>query len=312
MQYQSRYGGSQRKQTRGGGRAVVVLLLLACAAVVAIISSSKAADYVSERIIAPIISYFSEKFENDAINENVNEGLQNGDEAVEGLSPSSNEDQLVTTNMQFAAMTFYMLQLDYFSDEASASIAAEQYRGIGAAGYVIKDESFRVIGAAYTDEASLYKVQQQLREDGYKNSAYIVHTDELQVSLSAEKSIAETAENGFAYVFSLPSQLTDFSLSFDRGEIGADDVNESFALSVDNIQYIIETIKTSDAQGSLTELCSTLEVLHKFLSTFLENNANMNWSSTEYAMQLKYTQIAAIDSCIQFVKALGVIPNEGS
>lgn len=38
----------------------------------------------------------------------------------------------------------------------------------------------------------------------------------------------------------------------------------------------------------------------------------MNWSSTEYAMQLKYTQIAAIDSCIQFVKALGEIPNEGS
>ena len=95
--------------------------------------------------------------------------------------------------------SWYLLQMGAYADPEEAHAKALAIQSMGAAGYIYEDEQgfSRVFAAAYPDQESLLLVQQQVRQSGFENTAYSIHPDGVQVTLSGQSADAQRMKSAW-------------------------------------------------------------------------------------------------------------------
>ncbi len=78
-------------------------------------------------------------------------------------SPVSRTGAPESRQITLPGRTWYALRMASYDAETDARRQADSLRGRGAAGYLYRDESYWVLGAAYEKRSDAQKVQQQLR-----------------------------------------------------------------------------------------------------------------------------------------------------
>ena len=185
-----------------------------------------------------------------------------------------------------------------YLDEKSANEHALQLRTMGAGGVVLHDETiFRVFAAAYRDEESLIQVQSQVRADGFEATPYITEHDSVNITFEGEERAVEQAKSAAEFLSTIPNDLSDLCISFDRNQIDSDTVFEKLENMSDQANEILKTFSDVN-NNTLQPILSIVQKYANSISTFSEEHDTI--SSTDLSGALKRLQIETILDYIRF------------
>ena len=292
----SKTQNGKHSKTKQSAAITAIVVILSIVLISLTIYLSPLGTLIQKHIVEPV----KRVLEIDRADESIEAALKSQDETIVTASPTAEETNSPqqTTVLHIQETPFYLLQMGTYLDEKQAEERAEQILTMGAGGVVWKDEAvYRVFAAAYRDEDSLKQVQSQVRADGFEATPYITETNTLTITLQGEEDALRQAKEAIDFLSTIPENLSDMSLSFDRKQIDNDDVIEEMTKMSEKALTIINTLE----QNQNDSLKPVLNVVQKYLdniSTFLEEHDNI--SLNEISGALKHLQIKSIMDYIQF------------
>ena len=281
--HESRY----RRVGKGYTGRSVVFILLCCALTVFLLSTSYLGDKLVEQYITPTFAKILGK------------NMTPEPSGVPALAQVQEPMPVSTPAMEkivfdLPETSWYLLQMGAYADPEEAHAQALTIQGMGAGGYIYEDEQgfSRVFAAAYLDQESLLQVQQQVRSSGYENTAYSIHPDGIQVTLSGQSTDAQKLKNAMETIQGVPQALTEYALKYDTNELTPSQaiqfMNE-LSVSLSAARQCFEGMRETTPVGKMDEYAAWIM---DNISTFLAKSDTMN--KIECGAAIKHFQIESI------------------
>lgn len=276
-----------------GGFGTVLFVFLSILLIAGIIVLSPVGEMLFGKQIADIPSCYSKEPD-----ESIVSALQKQDEKLTEATPSPTPNKPAEEVITVEQEPFYILQMGAYTSEEKAESKAEEIRLLGAGGAVFVDGSvYRVFAAAYTDEASLEKVHEQVRADGFEATPYITEQTTLKITLKGDRTAIEIIKNAIDLINKIPIELCRLTLSFDKGENDSAEIREILQDYLENIRKMLEEIDTVDA-ASISVVKDLLKKYGENISTFLNEHDTIN--EEMISGELKFLQLRMIIDYILF------------
>lgn len=139
---------------------------------------------------------------------------------------------------------WYALQLAAFDSEASAAEMAEQFRTRGAAGYLWRDERWRVLAAVYATEEDARSVRQQISQThGVDSYLYRISLPGAGVSMQGMRGQIEILKAAFEHAASLVSELQQLSLQADQAQYTQEELQTAVMSLGDQVALVSLRLK---------------------------------------------------------------------
>jgi hypothetical protein len=281
------YGRQQRAAGRGYTGRSVVFILLCCALAVFLLSTSYLGDKLVDEYITPVFAKIMGKSmtpEPSGI-----PAMTQGKDPLPTVTPAV--DKIV---FDLPETSWYLLQMGAYADPEEAHAQALSIQSMGAGGYIYEDEQgfSRVFAAAYADQESLLQVQQQVRNSGFDNTAYSIHPDGVQVTLSGVSTDAQRLKTAMETIQKIPRKLTDFALEYDEEQwTPAQAIRFLNDLSV-SLSAARQCFEGLTDTKSLSEMDEYASWIMDSISTFLAKSDTM--TKIECGAAIKHFQIESI------------------
>ena len=281
------YGRQQRAAGRGYTGRSVVFILLCCALAVFLLSTSYLGDKLVDEYITPVFAKIMGKSmtpEPSGI-----PAMTQGKDPLPTVTPAV--DKIV---FDLPETSWYLLQMGAYADPEEAHAQALSIQSMGAGGYIYEDEQgfSRVFAAAYADQESLLQVQQQVRNSGFENTAYSIHPDGVQVTLSGVSTDAQRLKTAMETIQKIPRKLTDFALEYDEEQwTPAQAIRFLNDLSV-SLSAARQCFEGLTDTKSLSEMDEYASWIMDSISTFLAKSDTM--TKIECGAAIKHFQIESI------------------
>ena len=121
----------------------------------------------------------------------------------------------------------------------------------------------------------MIKVQAQVRADGFEATPYITEKSVLKVTLEGDAEIVQNVKDAIRLLNTIPKELCNISLSFDKGELDEVKTAEAVQSLYDNCKLSCDLIKTEES-SSIYPIYELLKKDSENLSTFLREHDTMN------------------------------------
>lgn len=273
-----------------------IVVVLSVGLIALIVYFSPLGSLIQEHIIEPIASVIQIHHEDEAIVDALKS--QDAQQTAAPTEQAAHEEPIRKNVLTVTETPFYILQMGTYLDEKSANEHALQLRTMGAGGVVLHDETiFRVFAAAYRDEESLIQVQSQVRADGFEATPYITEHDSVNITFEGEERAVEQAKSAAEFLSTIPNDLSDLCISFDRNQIDSDTVFEKLENMSDQANEILKTFSDVN-NNTLQPILSIVQKYANSISTFSEEHDTI--SSTDLSGALKRLQIETILDYIRF------------
>ena len=285
--YENRYADRRRRTEKGYSGGSVVFILLCCALTVFLLSTSYLGDKLVDQYITPVFVKIMGK---SVTPEPSGRPVMS---QAETPMPSASPDREKVV-FELPETSWYLLQMGAYADPEEAHAQAQAIRSMGAGGYIYEDEQgfSRVFAAAYADQESLLQVQQQVRSNGYENTAYSIHPDGIQVTLSGSSADAQRMRTAMETIQRVPTALTDFALNYDKNNLNPSQaiqfMNE-LSVSLSAARQCFEGLKDTTPMAQMDEYAAWIM---DSISTFLAKSDTMN--TIECGAAIKHFQIESI------------------
>lgn len=258
MEYRRKRKRRRSSTSTGSGTAKAITVLAAVAVLVYLISASAAGTWIAERVLAPAFTWFDELVTRAA---KPKEPLEKG--KTPQPTGSSLQASSVTGEIKLPSIECFALQMGVYSDKNNASSQAQLLQQRGAGGYVMEDSGrYRVLAAAYADEASLKQVRTQLTAEGLESASYTFSAPESILRVTASKAQLDGISEGFAALKGLQEEMGTASLAFDQKQAGIAEgkaavnallaklreANDAFVAVADSENYVLDAAKTCFAE----------------------------------------------------------------
>ena len=277
----------RRKAQKGYSGGSVVFILLCCALAVFLLSTSYWGDKLVDQYVTPVFARIMGKSTTPEPSERP--VMAHSLEALPSVSPAM--DKIV---FELPETSWYLLQMGAYADPEEAHAKALAIQSMGAAGYIYEDEQgfSRVFAAAYPDQESLLLVQQQVRQSGFENTAYSIHPDGVQVTLSGQSADAQRLKSAMETIRNVPGQLTDFALRYDeKGLTPAQAIQFMNELSV-SMAAARQCFEGLTKGVPMEQMDEYARWIMDNISTFLAKSDTMN--TIQCGAAVKHFQIEAI------------------
>ena len=227
MRY-SRMSAAKEETPKSKG-IVFFVVIIAVAAAIYFIGAAKVGNFVSEKIVVPVISWFTGQ--QPAPSASGSNGLVPENPSV---SPSSSSDigDTVKEDVTLSGQTIYALQAGVFQDAGNAQDLSTSLEEKGGAGYIWNDgEVYRVFLAGYQTQAEADSVKTRLQSDqGMETKVYEIVSEKVTLQIETDAQTLETIKNAVSLADGLPTQLMELSLSLDKGDLELTATKEKVAM----------------------------------------------------------------------------------
>lgn len=282
------YRRSERQKAgKGYSGKSVIFILLCCALTIFLLSTSYLGNKLVEQYITPTFAKI------------MGRAMTPEPTAVPVMAqvqePRANEAPTVEKIVfELPETSWYLLQMGAYADPEEAHAQALAIQSMGAGGYIYEDEQgfSRVFAAAYADQESLLQVQQQVRSSGYENTAYSIHPDGIEVTLSGQEADAQRLKTAMQTIQSVPGSLTEFALKYDKNDLNpaqAIQFMNELSISLSAARQCFIGLKDTVPMGQMDEYAAWIM---DSISTFLAKSDTMN--KIECGSAIKHFQIESI------------------
>ncbi len=283
--YETRYAERHRKTGKGYSGVSVIFILLCCALTVFLLSTSYLGDKLVDQYITPTFAKIMGKATPEPSQLPVMAPV---------LSSATEPPATEKIVFELPETSWYLLQMGAYADPEEAHAQALSIQSMGAGGYIYEDEQgfSRVFAAAYGDQDSLLQVQQQVRSSGYENTAYSIHPDGIEVTLTGQSADAQKVRSAMETIQSVPGTLTDFALKYDENDMTpaqAIQFMNELSVSLSAARQCFEGLKDTAPMRQMDEYAGWIM---DSISTFLAKSDTMN--KIECGAAIKHFQIESI------------------
>ena len=281
------YANRRRKAEKGYTGRSVLFILLCCALAVFLLSTSYLGDRLVDQYVTPAFARIMGK--SVTPEPTLQPVMALAQDALPTATPAM--EKVV---FELPETSWYLLQMGAYADPEEAHAQALAIQSMGAGGYIYEDEQgfSRVFAAAYRDQESLLQVQQQVRSSGYDNTAYSIHPDGIQVTLSGQGADTQRLKAAMETVQSVPGSLTDFALKYDEKSLTpaqAIQYMNELSVSLSAARQCFEGLRDTAPMGQMDEYAAWIM---DSISTFLAKSDTMN--TIECGAAVKHFQIESI------------------
>ncbi len=285
--YDAKYADRHRRTGKGYSGKSVAFILLCCALTVFLLSTSYLGDKLVDQYITPAFARIMGK---DVTPEPSEVPVMA--QAPAPLPSASPDMEKVV--FELPGTSWYLLQMGSYADPEEAHAQAQAIQKMGAGGYIYEDEQgfSRVFAAAYGDQESLLQVQQQVRSSGFENTAYSIHPDGIQVSLTGQSTDAQRMKTAMETIQSVPGSLTEFALKYDEKDLKpaqAIQFMNELSVSLAAARQCFEGLRDRTPMAQMDEYAAWIM---DSISTFLAKSDTMN--KIECGATIKHFQIETI------------------
>jgi len=304
MRY-SRSGYDNNKKEGSSKGIGLILFILIGGVLIYFAGAGVLGSFISDNIVTPVMSLISG--ESPAESQNTNTVTES--DAVESTTaqPSASASSSAGTETQkieVAAKSIYLLQEGVYSDENNAKSAAEAIKKRGGAGYILKDDKYRVLLSAYQTEDEATSVKKRLAdEEDMETSTHELKRGQISFNITADKNTVKVISDAFSQSDDVMASLYDVTLKYDKQQITSDDVMTEISSIEDDIKDTI-----SNLSGVLDqEDNEVVQQLHDYYSSFndsLKNIQDKTASEVEISSGLKYTYIELFNKQIEIIKTI--------
>lgn len=284
--YESRYN-DRRKAGKRYSATSILFILLCCALTVFLLSTSYLGDKLVSQYITPTFAKI------------MGRTMTPEPTTIPVLAPAQDpvaQEPATVEKIVFELpeTSWYLLQMGAYADPEEAHAQALSIQSMGAGGYIYEDEQgfSRVFAAAYADQESLLLVQQQVRNSGYENTAYSIHPDGIQVTLSGQGSDAQRLKAAMETIQRVPGSLTEYALKFDANDLNpaqAIQFMNELAVSLATSRQCFDGLQDTSPMAQMDAYAAWIM---DSISTFLAKSDTMN--KIECGAAIKHFQIEAI------------------
>ncbi len=281
------YDSRRHRKTQGYTGRSVMFVLLCCALTVFLLSTSYVGDKLVNQFITPTFAKIMGRTITSAPSE-----LPVMAQAQERVPPPSPVMEKVV--FELPETSWYLLQMGAYADPEEAHAQALALQSMGAGGYIYEDEQgfSRVFAAAYQDQDSLLQVQQQVRNSGYENTAYSIHPDGIQVTVSGQGTDAQRLKTAMETIQNVPRSLTEFALKYDKNDLNpaqAIQFMNELSVSLAAARQWFDGQRETSPMAQMDEYAAWIM---DSISTFLAKSDTMN--KVECGAAVKHFQIESI------------------
>ncbi len=219
--------------------------------------------------------------------------------------PPSKNDARLTSNIIAPALSAYAIQFGSYTVKASADKEAQAYILRGAAGYVINDTTYRVVGSVYYDKNAAQAVKDQLKSaQGIDSYIYAMETKGVEMRVTAKANQITALENGFKVLLETAKWHGELAISLDKREIDADAIKIAVEKQLAIVRSAHDALKDSVGETG-NAVSNGLIDRYKSIMLAMENITAQKWSSTlELSSKIKYNHVDIVWNYIQYISGL--------
>lgn len=294
---------SRSKRTGGAGSFIVSLILIAGLVYVAVTSSI--GEWVAREVMAPLFTAVSNI---GSLNRAATDADTNVSTDNDSIDLSSGKTvSTKSANAQFAALNCYMLQMGVFSSSDNAQKEADRLRSLGAAGYIVTDDSsgetrYRVMASGYADEQSAKSVKERLYSEGIDTAVYLISSPEASFKITADDDSIDNACAAFSSFYNAVDGLSSAAIRFDKESMSISGGKQLCTDILNSLDEKLSTLSTYSNEGSmLGEILSAYSDCKAQLSNLCETEYE---STVDFSAALKYTHLYVASRYATMVRRL--------
>lgn len=216
-------------------------------------------------------------------------------------------DQRVTKEIEFPELRRFLIQFGVYDSLDNARVEAARYVERGAAGYLLYDGRYRVIGAAYDGREEAERVANRLKEQ--ENIACYVY----EISAPAVKLRVTAAPEQIAALIGAESALREQSLAFGRlaYQLDGSEADEAQAcLEIGRCAQAIHAARMELAQVAGERINQVTQQLLDGMERAEEQMAKLSsfqeQTRLDLSSKIKYNYIEILDWNRKYLESLGV------
>lgn len=217
------------------------------------------------------------------------------------LSPE--ESAQACRTLLLPGKTWYALQLGAFEDEEAAKALAASFRARGAAGYVYRQDGFRVLAAAYTSRAEAQAVQNQLGAlHGVEAYVSEISRPEITLKATGQKAQITALEDGLTVLDQCAEQLYALSIGLDDRSEDPETVRQALLSQHETVQALARRLEALFGEKAPQAVAPVIRSMCA-AETALASAAACS-GETALGAQVKYCQLLCILALADYAAAL--------
>jgi len=198
----------------------------------------------------------------------------------------------ITDSLKANALNMYAIQIGAFTDEKNAKVLASELKDRGGAGYILKDDFYRVLAVGFQSEDDARKVKNELDSSGLEAHIYKLSTAGADMRITATEEYVEKISNAYSLWEEEYLSLEEIIIQLDSdvlSPIAAYDIIKTKKNRMADIkQELIEISGNQNNNFILSELISLYEKSCASLDKILSNEMS---DKVAISSEIKYTNI---------------------
>ena len=217
------------------------------------------------------------------------------------LSPEESAQECRT--LVLPGKTWYALQLGAFAEEEAAETLAASFRARGAAGYVYRQDGFRVLAAAYTSRAEAQAVQTQLGAlHGVEAYVSEIGRPEITLKVTGQRAQLTALEDGLTVLDQCAEQCCALSLGLDSREEASDAVRQALLSQRETVQALARRLESLFGERPPAAVAPVIRALNEAETALAA--AESCGGETALGAQVKYCQLLYISALADYAGML--------
>jgi hypothetical protein len=298
-----RYSRFKRRRTQQRYALIVIVGILVFLSLY-ILSAGAAGNFIS-RVISPLFGGVDKEAKDDNNKDSTSSSDTNLTVDEEDEEDLKNK---ATDQLKIEPFNFYTIQMEAFTSQDNAQVAAKALQSRGGAGYMVEDKYFRVLAMGFILESDAQEVKDQLKDDGVESLIYSISCPGANMEITASPEKIDGIKSAFSLWMDKLQILEDVIVKLDTSSITEEDAYNELKSIKGELDSNLEQLKGYSATQESNYILDGLQGLYQKGIDDLDNILNENISSrVAISSKIKYTYI---DMVVQYKKYMDQITRE--
>jgi hypothetical protein len=281
-----RYSRVKKNQTRKRYATFLLVVLLGFG-LIYVISAGTLGKFVSN-LIQPILSGKQSIEEEGQSTDTVDPIITLPD----NTNASAADTAKITDTLNARALTLFAIQMGAFTDEENAKAFSQELKTRGGAGYIFKDEFYRVMAIGFQSEEDARQVRYDLKEDEIESHIYKITTAGVDMEITATPENVTEIRSAFEMWEDKYRSMEEIIVSLDSGAIAPLEAADKIRMLKMEMEQKRDKLQEKNSNQNNNVILAGLVGLYddscQLLDIILSDNTN---DKVAISSKIKYTYI---------------------
>lgn len=295
---------SRNKKSRATSQyTIIIIVIVLIGSVFYFGAASVMGSWVAQNMVTPLLKKINSMQISLPLATKSN---QSKNDSLKTSAPIEKNNTIKATDtLEVNGFDFFTIQMGAFKNQDNADVFSTEIQKKGGAGYIYKDDLYRVLGVAYRNEKDALDVKEQLTIDNIEARIFPLTIKGINMQITADTERINGIKAIFTKWNDIQQQIEKLIISYDKGTSDIKVANEQIITirnSMEEIKNDLQEFLSGNENNSLYNGLYNLFTNHiKDISTIQDQNIT---NRIEFSAKIKYTYIKMNYDYYNFINQL--------